>query len=176
MFGADRLLTNFDHRAQDVFRFAVGALFDEQIADGVLDLGPLSWITLAIGQLLGRAEMFHGGLELDSFLRGEGRQFQGLNNLGRLGIPGLLRFVHRLQGETLRFKIILRDIGSVSPFIAGRVRRALQIGGHLRKFLTQERGVDVELLRQLVVDPFLEGGGIFLGLRLAHPGFHLGIV
>src|SRR6476646_481735 len=66
VLGANCLLTNFNDRAQDVFRFAVGALFDKQIAYGVLDLRPLSGITLAIGQLLCRAEMFHGGLELDS--------------------------------------------------------------------------------------------------------------
>ena len=125
MLGADRLLTSFSDRAQDIFSFAVGALFDEQIANGVLDLRPLSWISLAIGQLLRGAEMFHGCLELDPFLRGEAGQFQRLDNLSRLGAPGLLRFVHGLQGQAFSFKVVLRDIGSVSPFIAGSVRRAL---------------------------------------------------
>src|ERR1700730_17202404 len=70
VLGTDRLLSGFSDRAQDIFSFAVGALIDEQIANGVLHLRPLSWITLAIGQLLRGAEMFHGCLELDAFLRG----------------------------------------------------------------------------------------------------------
>ena len=102
-----------------------GEMFDEQIADGMLDLGPLGRTFLAIGQLLCRAEMFHGCLELDPFLRGEARQFQRLDNLGRLGSPDLLRFFHGLQCQAFGFKIVLRDIGSVSPFVTGSVRRAL---------------------------------------------------
>src|SRR5437870_8453445 len=61
MLGANCLLSGLSDRAQDIFRFAVGALLDEQIADGVLDVGPWGRAFLAIGQLLCGAEMFHGG-------------------------------------------------------------------------------------------------------------------
>src|SRR3954469_1309653 len=48
VFGAERLLAGFGGCAHDLFRFAVGALFHEQIAYSVLDVGPLAWVARAV--------------------------------------------------------------------------------------------------------------------------------
>ena len=80
MLGAHAALARFDYGAQGVLGFAVGALIDEKIADGVLDVGPLLGVTLAIGQLLCGAEIFQGGLKLDALLRGESGQLAAARN------------------------------------------------------------------------------------------------
>src|SRR3982075_1936802 len=92
MLGAGAALPAFDYRAQDVLSFAIGALVDQQVADGILHVSPLLRVTFATGQLFRGAEIFHGGLELDPFLRGETGQLVGLDDLSRFRRTGLLRF------------------------------------------------------------------------------------
>src|SRR5437016_13613629 len=58
MLSARALGATFDNGAQDALGFAVGALIDEKVADGVLDVGPLLRVTLPISQLLRGAEIF----------------------------------------------------------------------------------------------------------------------
>ena len=57
--------------AEHLTSLVEGLLDVSQIANGVLDVGPLGGVSLAIGQFFRGAEMFHRGLELDAFLGGE---------------------------------------------------------------------------------------------------------
>src|SRR6266404_5389815 len=59
MLGTERALPSVRGTAQYSFGLAIRALLHQQVADGMLDIGPLGGVTLAIGQFFRSAEMFH---------------------------------------------------------------------------------------------------------------------
>ena len=172
VLGAEGAFPGFGCGAQDFLGLAIRALLDRNIADGVLDIGPLGGVRLAIGELFRGAEIFHCGLELDAFLGCEPGELISLDEIVQLrSRAGLLGFVDGLQGKALGFEEVVAKVGSIRLLVGSSVGCALDADRYIGELRLEHLGIDSYFLAQGLVDLLLDGGRVILGLGLAHLSF-----
>ena len=137
-----------------------------------------SGIRCAIGKLFRGAEMFHGGLELDSFLSGEPGQLEGLDNLERCRggeTSAILRRPAR-RGVRLRDNLWLRRRRSPARSWKHRARVAAPRRPR-QVFLPENLGSTPSFLPKLRRKPFPGAAAGFSSVwDLAHLGFDARII
>src|SRR5439155_8605952 len=106
MLRAKGVATCFDYALQDGGSFAIVPLIDQYVSDGVLDLGPGTWILLPISQLSCLAKMRQRGGVFSSLLGSESSQLKRADHIPTVRRHCISRFSCGLQCQSLRLCVI----------------------------------------------------------------------
>src|SRR5437762_11746898 len=98
----------------------------------MLNVGPLSCVRLAVGQLFCGPEILKRSFELDPFLSSEAGELVSLDYLEGL-IGSRLQFIDGLQGQTLSFTEVISYVSSVRLLIGSSIGRALKVDSYIRQ-------------------------------------------
>src|SRR5947207_12546553 len=142
----------------------------------MLNVGPLSCVRLAIGQLFRVPKILKRGFELDPFLSSEAGELVSLDYLDGLTGPRLLQFIDGLQGQTLSFTEVISYVSSVRLLISSSIGGALKVDSYIRQLLLEDLWVHSYFLAESIVNFLLDDSGILFRLRLANFCFHARIL